>query len=274
MFWTHTSHWRSLGMVALVAFVTACSLNGTPPTLVPTATLVPPDAQSGGQTTYVVVPGAITATPMFVVQAAFTPTPGPVAPTAYVPPAVAYTPLSVPLPANCQVHTDWQPYTVQAGDTLGVLAINTNTALTDLIVGNCLANPDVITVGQTLYLPQAPLASPPAALSPAPGVSAPQIGFVLIEPALVKDGAYMVAPGVLTLRAEGVNNAASVTFYLSIIGTTTPPTALGTDTTLSDGATLVWQLGPTPLRANVWATAFGADNLIASTNPILIVNNG
>lgn len=262
---TSLAHLRSLCAVAVLALAAlACSLAGTPPTptFAPTATLVPPDGQTGQ---------------VIINQVVVTPTPAPVVitPTVYVAPATDYVPLTVALPANCQVRTDWEPYTVQAGDTLGVLAIARNVALNDLIIGNCLATPDIITVGQVIYLPggtvvvtQAPV------MTPAPGVASPQIGFVLVEPALTNSGAYMIAPGTITVRAQGVDHATGVTFYLSVIGANAAPTVLGTDTNLADGAALIWTVPSTPFRANVWATALGTGSITASTNPILVVNNG
>ncbi len=268
MFWTSLTHLRALAVVAGLALAAvACSLAGTPPTSlpIPTATLVPPDGSTG---------------PVIINQVVVTPTPPTVVitpPTApiYVPPATAYIPLTVSLPLNCQVRTDWQPYAVQAGDTLGVLAIARNVALTDLIIGNCLSTPDIINVGQVIYLPGGSVVVTVApALTAAPGVEPAQIGFVLVEPALTSNGAYMIAPGTITVRAQGVDHATGVTFYLSILDSAAAPTVLGTDTNLTDGATLIWTVPTTPFRANIWATATGAGSITASTDPILVVNNG
>ncbi len=262
MFRSPLTHLRVLAAVAGIALATvACSLSGTPPTPmpIPTATLVPPDGQ------IIVNQVVVTPTPQTIV----------IQPTAYLAPATAYVPLSVALPANCQVRTDWEPYTVQAGDTLGVLAIARNVALSDLIIGNCLATPDIINVGQVVYLPGGTVVvTPVPVVTPAPGVAAPQIGFVLVEPALTNNGAYMIAPGTITVRALGVDHTTGVTFYLSILNSTGSPSVLGTDTNLTDGATLIWTVPKTPFRANIWATALGTGSITASTNPILVVNDG
>lgn len=45
-------------------------------------------------------------------------------------------------------------YTVQAGDTLAVIARNNNAKLQDIINANKIADPTKIRVGQTLFIPQ------------------------------------------------------------------------------------------------------------------------
>lgn len=57
---------------------------------------------------------------------------------------------------NCTPRTDWVLYTVKAGDTLGVIAQNVGSTITDLTRANCLANPDSIVVGQQLRVPRLP----------------------------------------------------------------------------------------------------------------------
>lgn len=76
-------------------------------------------------------------------------TPGQFNPTA-VPPATV---------TNCTPRTDWPLYTVKAGDTLGVIATNTGSTITDLTRANCLANPNSIAVGQQLRVPRVPTGS-------------------------------------------------------------------------------------------------------------------
>jgi hypothetical protein len=191
------------------------------------------------------------------------------------------------IPANCTVRSDWQPYTIQAGDTIGVLAINTSTAIEDIVIGNCLTNPDIIEVGQVVYVPRQPsnfvqpvaAAAVAVASTPLPNVTQtdttqPAIGFVLVEPALVEGGRFLVAPGTITIRAQGVSNAASVNFFMSPIGTTAQPTLLGTDDNMADGAIIQWTLSNTPLQANFWAVATSPGGLQVSTDPILVSNNG
>jgi len=56
---------------------------------------------------------------------------------------------------NCAAPAGWVAYTVQAGDTLSTLADNLGVSLASVASANCIGDTDVITVGQTLYLPSA-----------------------------------------------------------------------------------------------------------------------
>ncbi len=272
----------ALGVILLLAML-ACALTSQLPTqtAIPTATNVPPAD--------VVIPqgAVVTASPnpallygtLTAVAALPTQTPF-VVTQAVAQPVTNTTVLQVVLPANCQIRTDWQPYVVQAGDTVGDLAIATNSAVVDLVTGNCLTTPDIIAVGQTLYLPRQPVnyllpaTSAPVVLATAPSTRTTTIGFVLVEPAVVDNGRYLIAPGNVTVRAQGVSNASRVTFYLSSVGTEAPPVLIGIDDNMTDGAVLLWPVGATPFVANVWAVASGPDALESSTDPILVANNG
>lgn len=66
---------------------------------------------------------------------------------------VAVNTIAPAVPANCTVRTDWFAYTVQAGDTLGTIATRSSTTVANLQAGNCLANANVIAVGQRIYTP-------------------------------------------------------------------------------------------------------------------------
>jgi hypothetical protein len=57
-------------------------------------------------------------------------------------------------------------------------------------------------------------------------------------------------------------------------GTDSPPTLIGTDDNLADGANIQWQVGTPALLANVWAVAESAGGAQATSNPILVANNG
>lgn len=54
----------------------------------------------------------------------------------------------------------WVQYTVEPGDSLGLLAQQTDSFVSDLVEGNCLDNPDQIEVGQVIYLPTTPVITP------------------------------------------------------------------------------------------------------------------
>jgi len=51
---------------------------------------------------------------------------------------------------------NWIPYTVQPGDSLGVISASVDTPLEELVANNCLENADTIYVEQVIYLPRAP----------------------------------------------------------------------------------------------------------------------
>lgn len=74
---------------------------------------------------------------------------------------------SVPTAPNvaCQLKTDWPTYIAQANDTLSGIATRAGTDTQTLAQANCLTNLNMISVGQTLYVPSVPAAviAPPAA---------------------------------------------------------------------------------------------------------------
>ncbi len=57
-------------------------------------------------------------------------------------------------PVGCVVNTSLPRYVVRAGDTLSDIAFRANTTVQNLVTMNCLASPDQIFSGQTLYVPQ------------------------------------------------------------------------------------------------------------------------
>ncbi|MGE5590253.1 MAG: LysM peptidoglycan-binding domain-containing protein [Bacillota bacterium] len=59
------------------------------------------------------------------------------------------------------------PYVVQPGDTVFIIAQKFRTSMAAIIGANCLPNPDLINVGQVLYIP-CPTAAPAA--MPDPGL--------------------------------------------------------------------------------------------------------
>ena len=57
--------------------------------------------------------------------------------------------------STCRPRTDWLTYTVQRGDTLFNIAQRANSTVNELVTANCLTDPTNISVGQTLYVPNA-----------------------------------------------------------------------------------------------------------------------
>lgn len=61
----------------------------------------------------------------------------------------------------CLLNTTWPTYTVQSGDTLTSIAADTGSTVDELVQANCMANPDILTVGTVLYVPQLPAGNTP-----------------------------------------------------------------------------------------------------------------
>jgi LysM repeat protein len=172
---------------------------------------------------------------------------------------------------NCAAPAGWTPYTVVAGDTLGTLAIRTFSSVAELVSANCIATPDLIYAGQTLYLPRTPGTFVPTAILD--GVDVPTINNMLVEPSIVMNATFTVTPGIVTVRADAVENATSVTFYMAPTGAESTPVVLGEDVNLTDGATVTWEVGTTPMQANVWAIATNASGQQVTSEPILVQAN-
>jgi len=87
----------------------------------------------------------------------------------------------------CPPPPGWTAYTVLPGDTVFRLATNAGATVADVRGANCLADADLIFVGQTLYLPAepnetatpAPLLSVIGCLDARSQISEPAIGTVL-----------------------------------------------------------------------------------------------
>jgi LysM repeat protein len=83
--------------------------------------------------------------------------------TTMTPGTIVYVP-GPPLPAStsCAVPAGWSKYIIQSGDTLNLLGQRTNTTSQMIQEGNCLDNPTLIRVGQTLFLPSLSHTATPA----------------------------------------------------------------------------------------------------------------
>jgi LysM repeat protein len=192
---------------------------------------------------------------------------------------------------TCTPPAGWVTYTVQAGDTVSSLAAAYGIVTAELAAANCLANADVINVGQTVYVPANRLAatsapvsnanpsatSVPAAAGGSAGSTTSSSGTsiqnVWVEPATVQnDGQYYVTNGsAVTFRVRGITNAVKVTFVLQPIGNTATPTTLGADTNLADGVSVPWIVNDPNLNANVWAIATDSAGASTQSQPIVVV---
>lgn len=256
-------------LVVAALLASACTLDGSaaptptftllatfPPAVAPTET---PDPAITVVVTQVAEVEQIAVTQVSITQVAVT--------------QVAVVDTAVPaVNVNCTAPAGWLPYTVVAGDTLGVLAISTFTSVAELAAANCIANPDLIYTEQTLYIPRERGTFLPTPIVGG-GTNIPTIDNILVEPSIVMSGVYTVTPGQVTVRASSISNATSVTFYTAPIGEETTPVVIGTDTNLTDGATAVWQVSNVAQQANVWAIATGATGEQVTSEPIVVQAN-
>jgi LysM repeat protein len=126
---------RRLLLLLLIPAVTACNL-----------------ASNELEATITPSPTSIAAFVTNTAAASIRETPTPRTPTAT---PQSSTATAQPTSASCTVRADWTiTYTVVAGDTLSSIAGRANTTTSDLATGNCLANVNIITVGQRLRVPR------------------------------------------------------------------------------------------------------------------------
>ena len=86
-----------------------------------------------------------------------------VLPDLNIPPSSDFAPVTGGTPINPDCPTTpstWISYTVESGDSLGLLAEQTSSSLDELVAGNCMTNPDALYVGQVIYLPRQPVIAP------------------------------------------------------------------------------------------------------------------
>jgi Tol biopolymer transport system component len=78
-------------------------------------------------------------------------------PTATIPPQTSTPDVSpTPEPTACVPNLEWEDeYTIQSGDTLGAIAIASGLTMRELQEANCLANRDILVVGQKILVPNA-----------------------------------------------------------------------------------------------------------------------
>lgn len=90
-----------------------------------------------------------------------------------VPQPISIQAASTPPSATCVLRADWaETYEVQRGDSLTQIANRFNLTLEELQTGNCLADPNRLTVGQILRVPFSLTPQAPTAIPPTPTPSA------------------------------------------------------------------------------------------------------
>ena len=112
--------------------------------------------------------------------------------------------------SRCELRTDWQTYVVQPGDSLIGIAQATGSTARDLLLANCLNNPNHLESGQRVVVPQLPPADEPTALTPEVTIQSPAGGAVidLASPLVVAGASNGSLPGSVFVRI--LDNAGAV----------------------------------------------------------------
>ena len=132
------------------------------------------------------------------------------------------------------------------------------------------ATPDSAATLDTLLTPIPPTA--PSAFTPTCCT-----GTLTITPSLGVDGGWTVLPGgemVIVMWPEALTNAVRVDFSESPGGTGNPPQVFATDTDLSDGASISWQVPQQMNKGYIQAAAYRADGSEVDSNGIGWYTNG
>lgn len=125
---------RFILIITIVLSASACNLTRAPAVSNPSVTEIP----------------LVIASPTFVFDRTTVTLTAPAVITPVTGPIEGINPACPPPPG-------WTPYTVQSGDSLGLLAVQTNSSIAELVTANCLADPDQIFSGQVLFLPRLPV---------------------------------------------------------------------------------------------------------------------
>ncbi len=140
----------------------------------------------------------------------------------------------VPVGATaCVLSTNLPTYVVAAGDTLNGIAQRNGTTVSALMSANCLTDPNVLAVGQTLAIPGSVLNYS----------NIITVGAVQVSPVVRTDsGALVLTPGqAVTLSWNpGSGKAGRIEFYFASTGTSIVPSVIGVDENAADGGSIQW----------------------------------
>lgn len=188
-------------------------------------------------------------------------------------PSLTPFPTIQPVPTQqCFPRTDWPIYYAQRGDTLSNIAARTGATTAQLVSANCLANPNLIEVGQAIRVPRQPVPPTPTR-SPTPFGGQPIVQGVTVQPAIQQGNQYIVNIGPVNVFAIGVLNAVRVEFYATLIGTGGgTPQLIGSDVFGADGWSTVWNITSGNMSAQVFAVAYSSANISVQSPAILVVS--
>ncbi len=192
------------------------------------------------------------------------------------------------VPSYCTPRYDWgYSYVVQRGDTLSNIAQRANVSLQTLAQGNCIANPNLIYVGQTLRVPCPVSYNPPPYYPPhnpppyypptqQPGGYWQSIGQVLPSPFVSNSGGQYELQGGSVVSLSWAINASGLTrveFYFAPSGTGSTPVLIGTDTYFGDGVSMAWAVPP-GLLGTLSANGYIGSGLVKQTASYTFVYAG
>ncbi|MFN8372053.1 MAG: LysM peptidoglycan-binding domain-containing protein [Anaerolineae bacterium] len=201
-------------------------------------------------TPIVPTPTIITNTPV-----ANVPTPTTAAPSATPQPSTT----SQPTLASCTPRADWTMiYTVVVGDTLSSIAARAGSSTRELADANCLANANIINVGQQLRVPRAP-----ATLTPTPTATSTPSGPAIVAFTVSPNPANFNGTVTLTWQTRGASGV-----RVRYTSRTTPQTTLGN--LLAANGTTTFSLGEAAIQNNSVALTLvltdAVGNLLTNTS--------
>ncbi|MEZ4613908.1 MAG: LysM peptidoglycan-binding domain-containing protein [Caldilineaceae bacterium] len=145
------------------------------------------------------------------------------------PPTATPTPTTTstltPLPCVALLPAGWTSYQVQTGDTLSAIARRSGTNITTLGEVNCLANNNIINVGQTLYIPRAivvvtpELSTPALTTTPIPGLELTLTAISTVQPAVE------ITPTVVITSTPAIDETVTPTIVVTDTMTASPTMA-------------------------------------------------
>ncbi|MCB9450755.1 MAG: LysM peptidoglycan-binding domain-containing protein [Anaerolineaceae bacterium] len=200
------------------------------------------------------------------------------------PAATTVNPTETPAPTitGCTPRADWTvSYTVIAGDTLGSIAQRSGSTVTELAGGNCLSDPNTISVGLVLRVPRAVTAAlPPTATFAPPFSQNPPVqqGTISLSSSISGDAGHLslLRGDTITVIWDGApTDAAKVSFWLfpygwtlERSGTSEPP--IGEDLSPANGASIQWKV-PGSIGHQLVAFAYRANgSLQAYSFPVAV----
>ncbi|MBK9049357.1 MAG: LysM peptidoglycan-binding domain-containing protein [Chloroflexi bacterium] len=170
----------------------------------------------------------------------------------------------------CGFIANWVRYTIQPGDTVGVLAQRTGTTITAIQQVNCLADVNDIEAGNPLYLPYLPPTLPPitrdslngsptptiADIGPGPGTTVPGLPALAVTPEFGLPGTMFT----ITMTSFPPQTAITLTIALDGVTQANSPIIV---TNSQGGAQYLFRSPATPSTGNYVIQVVGYDAAVS-----------